>query len=338
MAKNIKNPKITVLMPVYNAENFLNESIDSILNQSFKDFEFLIINDASTDNSKKITMSYNDKRIRYFENSKNLGVALTLNKGLKLAKGKYIARMDADDIAYPQRLEVEYNEIITDDKIAIVASFYNVIDENGKYIFTVKDVSSAEEIYYFLQFRNCLGHPTIIFNKERIVNEFRGYDEKYEAEDNDLWLRVSKKYKIVKLNKALMKVRYSNQNKTTLCRKALNKSTIIIAQNNLQSLIGKPINADVVKILADHNPLSNSPEKIKNALAILEKVNLRILENFPQFLNKSVIKECCDSKNNTLRHYQLIIILFDSKFGLIFKSLYKVYRLTKYFFNKYQFN
>lgn len=327
---NNLQPKISVLMPVYNAEKFLREAIDSILIQTFKDFEFIIINDASTDNSKKIILSYRDFRIRYYENKKKQGVAKTLNWGLRLAKGRYVARMDADDIADPQRLEIEYNEIIKDDKVAVVASYYNVINENGKYLFTVKDVSSPETIYYTLQFRNCLGHPTIIFNKEIIINKFGGYDGKYEAEDNDLWLRLAKKHKIVKLDKVLMKVRSSKESKTVLFRKALNKSTITITQNNLQSLIGKSIDLDIIRILADINPLSNSPQKIKEALAILGEVNIRIFKHCPSFLNKSIIKKYSENKKNWMQLYLLITTIFDSKFGPIFKAAYKLYRSIKY--------
>ena len=107
MAENIKQPKITVLMPVYNAGKYLREAIDSILNQSFSDFEFLIINDGSTDNSKNIIESYNDQRIKFIENDKNSGVIFSLNRGLDLAKGGYIARMDADDISLRDRLKIQ---------------------------------------------------------------------------------------------------------------------------------------------------------------------------------------------------------------------------------------
>lgn len=325
----MNNPKISVLMPVYNAEKFLREAIDSILNQTFRDFEFLIINDASTDNSKKFILSYKDPRIKYFENNKNLGVARTLNRGLRLAKGEYIARMDADDICFPDRLKLQYDKIITDKNLVIISSHFDWINEKGNYNSTYRLASSPEEIFYELQFRNCLGHPTIIFDRKIIVKEFGGYDEKYEAEDYDLWLRVSQKYKIMKLNKVLMKVRRSKHNKTALFRKTLNKSAIIIAQNNLQSLIGKSIDADIVTILADFNPLSNSPQKIKEALAILEEINIVILDRCPLYLDESIIKKCSENKKSVLKLYLSITVLFDSKFGSIFKAAYKLYRLTK---------
>src|SRR3990170_6306785 len=99
------NPEITVLMSVYNGERFLREAIESILNQTYRDFEFLIINDGSTDSSREIILSYNDPRIRLIDNELNIGLTRSLNKGLRLARGKYIARQDADDISFRKRLE-----------------------------------------------------------------------------------------------------------------------------------------------------------------------------------------------------------------------------------------
>ncbi|SVC41049.1 uncharacterized protein METZ01_LOCUS293903, partial [marine metagenome] len=101
-------PLITVLMPVYNGAKYLNEAIDSILNQTFQNFEFIIIDDGSTDDSVKIIKSYDDNRIRLVENRNNLGQSETLNKGLSLTRGKYIARMDQDDISMPERLKKQF--------------------------------------------------------------------------------------------------------------------------------------------------------------------------------------------------------------------------------------
>jgi len=107
--KEIKNanhqPLISVIMPVFNGEKYLSLAIESILEQTFTDFEFIIINDGSTDDSEKIILSYQDRRIRYIKNKENLNIGRTLNKGIDLAKGKYIARMDCDDISLPNRFE-----------------------------------------------------------------------------------------------------------------------------------------------------------------------------------------------------------------------------------------
>lgn len=299
-------PKITVLLPVYNAEKFVGEAIDSVLNQTFSDFELLIINDASTDGSEKIILSYKDARIRYYKNKKNLGVAKTLNRGLKLARGEYIARQDADDIFLPNKLERQYEILKKDKNLVMVCSHFDYVDEKGRFLSSFKLAPSSEEIYYELQFRNCLGHPTVIFNKKIILNEFKGYNEKCEAEDYDLWSRISKKYKILKLNEMLLKVRRSKQSKTVLFANAVLESGAIITQKNLQSLIGKSIDLNVIKILTNLYPLNYSPQKIKEAKMVLEEVNTKILENCPSYLDKSIIEKRINHKKNMLRLYYLI--------------------------------
>ena len=126
-------PIVTVIMPVYNAEKYLEESIESILNQSFKDFELLVINDGSTDLSSRILDKYKlkDQRIRIINNEGNKGLPYTRDRGLKLAKGKYIALIDADDVSYKNRLEEQVNYLDFNKEIDIVSSNFDFI-ENGE--------------------------------------------------------------------------------------------------------------------------------------------------------------------------------------------------------------
>jgi hypothetical protein len=247
-----------------------------------------------------------------------------------LAKGKYIARMDADDISLPNRLELQYNLLNKHKDLIITFSRFNWINRKGINLLRPKEVTSPEAIYYQLQFRNFLAHPTVIYNKNTVVNEFGGYNEKCEAEDNDLWLRLSKKYRIVKIDKVLLKVRRTKQSKTVLLRKELNDSVITITQNNLQSLIGKPIKADIVSVLADINQLSYPPQKIKEALVVLCEVNVRILEHCPLYINKSIIKISMKNKENWVRLCMLTATLFNSKPGSFFKAIYRLYRSIFY--------
>ena len=117
-------PKISVLMPTYNGAKLLSETIDSILNQTFKDFEFIIINDCSPeDETDKIIAKYNDPRIRYIYNDKNLGISGSSNKGISLARGKYIARQDHDDISLPTRLEEQYNYMESHPEVGICGTY-----------------------------------------------------------------------------------------------------------------------------------------------------------------------------------------------------------------------
>ena len=121
-------------MSVYNGEKYLREAIDSILNQTFKDFEFIIVNDGSTDNSLKIIKSYNDPRITII-NQKNTGLAKALNEGIKIAKGKFIARMDADDISEPERFKKEYKFMHVHDECVALGTNAIIIDENGNNLY-----------------------------------------------------------------------------------------------------------------------------------------------------------------------------------------------------------
>lgn len=331
-----KYPKISVLMPVYNAEKFLKEAIASILIQTFKDFEFLIINDASTDNSKKIILSYDDKRIRYFENGNNLGVARTLNRGLKLAKSNLVARMDADDISFPNRLEMQYKMMKKDKDSVVLASIFDVVDESGKFMYTEKYANSSEEIYYTIQFRDCLGHPTVMFRNNIVYDIFNGYDEGCEAEDYDLWLRVSSKYKISKINTSLLKFRISKNSRMGAKGGMIDGDATSAAKKKLELLTGETINSNTVEILKKkfssfRSSLSTvfSKEEIGRALIILEKINNGILNQHPTFLKKSVLEKILLIKFNSLKHDLCLATLFDFKFGFLLKNIFRVYFFLK---------
>jgi glycosyltransferase involved in cell wall biosynthesis len=125
-------PKVSVVMSVYNGEKYLCEAIDSILNQTFENFEFLIVNDGSTDRTLEILQSYRDPRIKVINNERNIGLTASLNKGLKIAKGEYVARMDADDVSFPHRLEQQKAFLDRNPRVAMVGSWAEVIDESGK--------------------------------------------------------------------------------------------------------------------------------------------------------------------------------------------------------------
>jgi len=131
----MKNPEVTVLMSVYNGEKYLREAIDSILNQTFTDFEFLIVNDGSTDRTAEILRSYDDPRIIIINNEKNIGLTKSLNIGLRMAKGEYIARMDADDVSMPERLQKQIELLNQKKNTGLVGTYYTIINEKGKVFF-----------------------------------------------------------------------------------------------------------------------------------------------------------------------------------------------------------
>ena len=160
------NPKVTVLMPVYNGEIYLAEAIESILNQTFADFEFLIIDDGSTDNTWGILSSYNDNRIRLTRNPKNVGLIESLNNALTLAIGHYIARIDADDISLPKRLEKQKEFLDKNLEIALVGSWVEIIDRQGKRIGYQKFLWDDSLIRWQLLFKTTFAHSAIMARRD----------------------------------------------------------------------------------------------------------------------------------------------------------------------------
>jgi len=212
----MKNPQVTVLMPVYNGEKYLKEAIGSILNQTFKNFEFLIINDGSTDKSVKIIESYNDNRIKLIHNSQNFKIIKTLNRGIGLAKGKYLARMDCDDISLPGRLEKQFHYLENHPEVGVCGTAFKVIDDNGRDVSVVKFPKTSAVIQWLLFFSNPLAHPTVMMNTS-LVKKIGGYrPEALHCEDYDLWFRLTESSKIINLEEVLLCLRKHNKNISAL--------------------------------------------------------------------------------------------------------------------------
>lgn len=171
----MKKPAISVIMPVYNGERFVEESLNSILNQTFKDFEFIIVNDGSKDDTLKILKKYKDKRIRLINNKKNLGFAASLNVGLKLSRGKYIATCNSDDISHPKRIGVEFNYLEKHQDIFLVGTSAVFIDEAGKEIRRFRKYDNYKLLAWRLRKSCSIIYPSIMFRNEKGLF----FDKKY---------------------------------------------------------------------------------------------------------------------------------------------------------------
>ena len=193
------SPEITVLMPVYNGEKYLRESIESILNQTFTKFEFLIINDGSTDASREIILSYDDPRITLVDNIENMGLSQSLNTGIHRARGEYIARQDADDVSHPERLEKEVQFLSNKLGHAVVGCCINIIDKKSRIKGSLHKPLSNDSIHDTLKRNNCIAHGSVLMRK-RCLFEVDLYDESLDAaQDYDLFLRLSEKFKLANL-------------------------------------------------------------------------------------------------------------------------------------------
>lgn len=202
---NISNhPRITVLMPVYNCELYIKESIDSILNQTFSDFEFIIIDDASTDETLSIIRSYDDNRIKLIKKPLNTGYTNSLNHGLSIAKGEYIARMDGDDISLPERFAKQVAFLDTNPETVLIGTFFKIIGRDK--IITVPEYHDAIKLAMLKDC--CIAHPTVIIRKSCLDKFSLIYDEKKEpAEDYDLWTRLLAVGKLHNLQEVLLHYR-----------------------------------------------------------------------------------------------------------------------------------
>jgi len=196
----MKNPKVSVVMPVYNAEAFLKEAADSVLNQTFSDFEFIMINDGSKDGSAEIIRSMKDPRIIFADHSDNKAVVARLNEGLALARGEYIARIDSDDVwTDAGKLAKQVAFLDSHPEHALVGTSGTAIDEQGKELFPISYPQSDAELRPLMLRKDPFINCSVVFRKAAAI-EAGGYcqDENY-AEDYGLWLRIGRDRKFENL-------------------------------------------------------------------------------------------------------------------------------------------
>jgi glycosyltransferase involved in cell wall biosynthesis len=246
--------KITVLMPVYNTEKYIGEAVRSVLNQTFKEFELLIINDGSTDTSMDIINNFRDPRIVVVDQP-NYGIAVALNKGIQLARGEFIARFDADDICHPQRLEEQYNFLKDNPEYILIGSEVDYIDRAGKFLFHDKNFShSYQEIRNTLRIRCPFIHSSVCY-RTSVTRELGGYEIKaHTFEDYFLWIKFIEKGKVLNFNKPLVSVRL-NPESLSVDEKLRGKKFIRLKRQILfqDKCITTDQEQTLLKILKKHN-------------------------------------------------------------------------------------
>jgi hypothetical protein len=208
--QSVSTPEVTVLMSVCNGSKYLGQAIESVLSQTFHNFEFLIVDDGSTDGSSRLIQSFADPRIRLVNNSTNIGLTKSLNRGLRLARGSLIARHDADDISHSTRLAKQVACLDEHPEIALVGTQFRVIDELGRVIQEIGDYRAQSQ--FALEWQLLLGNPfthsTVMFRNDIVLNALGGYDEGFEYnQDFELWSRLLAQYRATNLPEALLDYR-----------------------------------------------------------------------------------------------------------------------------------
>ena len=236
------NPKISVLMPAYNAEKFIAEAIESILAQTFIDFEFIIINDGSEDRTAEIVRAYKDPRIAFIDHAKNQGLVAVLNQGLDMARGEYVARMDADDIAYPERFAKQVEFMDANPHVGLVSSNARIFgDRYGALGDKRNKLLSNPEFPGVLDwFRGCrVIHPSVMLRKKVFEKYNLRYDPDYVAcEDYELWSRAARYMKIANIQEVLLNYR-------------LHDSSITTRQNDIQTENAKRVRSSILDFCLD---------------------------------------------------------------------------------------
>lgn len=257
-------PAISVIMSVYNDMPFLPEAVESILNQSFSDFEFIIINDGSTDGSKECLEKYvaQDDRIILVD-QENIGLTKSLNKGIALAKSKYIARMDGDDISTPNRFERQVKFLDKSGSV-VVSSNMELIDSSGNEIGYHDYPTSPQKIKFAMAFYNPISHPAVMINSHKLCDGELYYDESYETcQDYELWSTLSKKYSFGNLPERLLKYR-RHPNAVGVTKSSKQRSSIRkIRENTLRFYFSEASDLDL-SVFFSENPKLCNPKLFKD--------------------------------------------------------------------------
>ena len=277
------NPLISVIIPVYNRENLIQRAIKSILNQTYKNLEVLVIDDGSTDRTEEKVKELQDKRINYFKNERNKGVSIARNRGIKLSAGEIIALQDSDDESYPTRLEKQLKILLnSNDEVATVYCGMELYDSNSgeKIGENIKKVDFKENFIngsYFLT----PGTGTLMIKKV-IFDEIGYFDEKmYANVDTELAIRISKKYKIGFVNECLVKVyRYHPQIMSNAKNQILAKGIIL---EKHKDFLSSKILYGICKTIANYYILTNNKKKAKEYIKKSFKYKFK-LKNLFQYI------------------------------------------------------
>jgi glycosyltransferase involved in cell wall biosynthesis len=232
----IASPRVTILMTVYNEERYVGAAVRSILGQTFADFELLVIDDGSTDGSRSVVESFDDPRVRVVSRE-NRGLTASLNEGLQLARGEYVARQDADDESLPTRLEREVALLDADPRVGLVGTNYTIVDEHGTAQVTTSVFTHPDDLAVAEIISNQYGHGSVMFRK-RVIDEVGGYDASVgHVEDYDLFVRIGRVARLANIAEPLYRWRRNPAGVTLSNRDAQIAQALVIRDREFERLV-----------------------------------------------------------------------------------------------------
>jgi len=261
-------PKVTVLMSVYNGERYLREAVDSVLAQTFTDYEFVIVDDGSTDGTATILDNYADLHIVRLTNEHNIGLTESLNRGLSIAQGMYVARMDADDVSLPERFAKQVQFLDEHPDISVLGTGFQIIDDVGtrgvKVLFPTEPSLVKWQMFFYCP----IVHPSVMVRR-MVYERLGGYNpDVHHSEDYELWLRAPPETKFANLPDVLLQLRKHDQNKSIVNIHLDLQSVLIADQRALSAALGQQVSLDRVHALRDPRSITTARDMLDTAALV----------------------------------------------------------------------
>ncbi len=294
--------KISVILSVYNGEQYIKEAIDSILEQSYTDFECIVIDDGSTDSTPAIITRIKDPRIVYLTNEKNIGLVQSLNKGLRVAKGELIARMDADDISLPDRFEKQVGFLDTHPEVGVLGTAMRQIDSSGRTLSVLVVPERHPEILWRMFFGLAVVHASVMMRRE-VVLKVGGYNNNYQhIEDTELWSRLIHMTRFTNLSEILYQRHLHTGSIISTHAKLQLTRGIEIKENLFTAVLGKKIPPQVLAWFSDSTRFVSEEQK-RTIVRVLQELSTAILAatNADPESQKTITKDVVD-KIQSLNH------------------------------------
>ena len=242
-------PILTILMTVYNGEPYVSEAVESILNQTYSDFRFLILDNASTDNTREIIRAFNDSRIDLIPLPENIGIVAALNRGLQMIDTPFVARMDADDACFPTRLAAQVDFLSSHPEVGVLGTIMEIMDRFGKTFRIYKVPLSHSMIAWTLLFGKTFAHPSVMFRKS-LIRRTGGYDPDFTyAEDLELWTRLVECTRFANLSTPLSRLRVHENSSGAKYLSEQRTNALRIRQRFASNLLGRDVAFELIESL-----------------------------------------------------------------------------------------
>ena len=307
---------VSVILPVFNAEEYIEESIKSILNQTYTNFELIILNDASTDRSEEKCLIFKDSRIKYFYH-KNMGLAPTLNKGIDLSSGKYIVRQDADDISHPQRIAKQIDYLEQNNNVLLLGTRAKIFSKTNSNLGLHKHAIYPSLLKFDLLFDNPFVHSSVVLRKDALKQTGNYNIDRNYFEDFDLWSRLSSIGDVANLSDVLVDYRHHEKGISKGTGYYNGDALFNQSVNNIESLMGykSPLFIQIAALYHKKRDVYEFVSK-KEVMKCLAEISEVIKQSYPK-----------DSQliSKRLKQYQKIILSRINFFNRIKQGYLKIF-------------